>query len=136
MQMSVSVQVDSRTVLNNEHALSLTSTPHAEAAPSPADLASMKVTISGHVTFVRGSYTGMTATVTCFPLDLVRTRLLSSTAYSNAFSALRDIACKEGIGALYVGCLPAVIGMAPAGAVFYGSYDLLKHNHLSRTHQV
>lgn len=54
---------------------------------------------------------GMTATVTCFPLDLVRTRLLSSSVYSNPFGALRDVACKEGISALYVGCLPAVIGM-------------------------
>lgn len=29
------------------------------------------------------------------------------------------------------GCLPAVIGMAPAGAVFYGVYDLLKARHLA-----
>lgn len=29
-----------------------------------------------------------------------------------------------------VGCVPAVIGMAPSGAVFYGVYDLLKHSHL------
>ena len=76
---------------------------------------------------------GMTATITCFPMDLVRTRLLSTTAYSNAFAALRTIASQEGIGALYVGCLPAVFAMAPAGAVFYGSYDLLKHNHMSNS---
>lgn len=31
---------------------------------------------------------------------------------------------------LPAGCIPAVIGMAPSGAVFYGVYDLLKHNHL------
>lgn len=28
------------------------------------------------------------------------------------------------------GCIPAVIGMAPSGAVFYGVYDLLKHRHI------
>lgn len=30
------------------------------------------------------------------------------------------------------GCIPAVIGMAPAGAVFYGVYDILKSQHLKR----
>lgn len=30
------------------------------------------------------------------------------------------------------GCLPAVMGMAPAGAVFYGVYDLLKHSYIEK----
>jgi hypothetical protein len=33
------------------------------------------------------------------------------------------------------GCVPAVIGMAPSGAVFYGVYDLLKSNHLAQLQQ-
>ena len=74
----------------------------------------------------------MTACVTCFPLDLVRTRILTSghTYGTNALGVLLRIAREEGVGALYVGCVPAVVGMAPAGAVFYGSYDLMKHQHL------
>ncbi|KAK9801355.1 hypothetical protein WJX73_009646 [Symbiochloris irregularis] len=82
-----------------------------------------------------GALAGMTACITCFPLDLVRTRVLSSKEYSSALSALVTIASREGIGALYVGCLPAVLSMAPAGAVFYGSYDLLKHHHLSQVYK-
>lgn len=32
----------------------------------------------------------------------------------------------QGFGALYAGVLPALISVAPSGAVFYGTYDLLK----------
>ena len=34
--------------------------------------------------------------------------------------------CVQGFGALYAGVLPALISVAPSGAVFYGTYDLLK----------
>lgn len=36
----------------------------------------------------------------------------------------------EGFTSLYKGLLPAVISMAPSGAVFYGVYDILKTNYL------
>ena len=32
----------------------------------------------------------------------------------------------QGFGALYAGVLPALISVAPSGAVFYGTYDLMK----------
>ena len=117
----------------------------------------------------------MTATLTCFPLDVVRTRLLakgSGPRYGGPFQTISGIARHEGVSALYTGeesefdmgryggwffkvtrrffkfkasepliydpsvfvpnagCLPALIGMAPAGAVFYGLFDLLKRRHL------
>lgn len=50
--------------------------------------------------------------------------------YGGPVATLRGIARHEGLGALYAGCLPAVVGMAPAGAVFYGVYDTLKSRHL------
>ncbi|EFJ51829.1 hypothetical protein VOLCADRAFT_103320 [Volvox carteri f. nagariensis] len=99
--------------------------------------------------FLAGACAGVTATLVCFPLDVVRTRLMASVAGprygSGPFSTLAGILRNEGAAALYSdagrrgtfnglianwGCLPAVIGMAPAGAVFYGVYDLLKHRHL------
>ncbi|GIM11871.1 hypothetical protein Vretimale_15341 [Volvox reticuliferus] len=84
--------------------------------------------------FLAGACAGVTATLICFPLDVVRTRLMASVAGprygSGPFSTLSGILRNEGAAALYSGCLPAVIGMAPAGAVFYGVYDLLKHRHL------
>lgn len=47
-------------------------------------------------------------------------------AYGGVVNTFRSLLQKEGPGSLYVGLLPAVISMAPAGAVFYGVYDLLK----------
>lgn len=71
---------------------------------------------------------GVTATVTCFPLDVLRTRVMGPTGhrYGGVINTFRQLVQKEGLGSLYVGLLPAVISMAPAGAVFYGVYDLLK----------
>lgn len=37
----------------------------------------------------------------------------------------------EGLLSLYKGLLPAVVSMAPSGAVFYGVYDMLKINYLN-----
>ena len=72
--------------------------------------------------------TGVTATVTCFPLDVMRTRVMGpgGHAYGGVFNTFTKMVRTEGIGSLYVGLLPALISMAPAGAVFYGVYDLLK----------
>jgi len=64
---------------------------------------------------------------------VARTRLLSKVSgpkYGGPFQTIAGIARHEGLGGLYCGCLPALIGMAPAGAVFYGLFDLLKHRHL------
>ncbi len=78
---------------------------------------------------------GVTATVTCFPLDVMRTRVMGpgGHVYGGVISTFRNLLQKEGISSLYVGLLPAVISMAPAGAVFYGVYDLLKVKHLLHT---
>eukprot|EP00197_Chlamydomonas_leiostraca_P010454 CAMPEP_0202864844 /NCGR_PEP_ID=MMETSP1391-20130828/4919_1 /ASSEMBLY_ACC=CAM_ASM_000867 /TAXON_ID=1034604 /ORGANISM="Chlamydomonas leiostraca, Strain SAG 11-49" /LENGTH=410 /DNA_ID=CAMNT_0049544615 /DNA_START=200 /DNA_END=1428 /DNA_ORIENTATION=- len=85
--------------------------------------------------FLAGALAGITATLVCFPLDVVRTRLMSrghTHPYGHGpFKTLAGILRHEGPHALYTGCLPAVIGMAPAGAVFYGVYDLLKARHLA-----
>ncbi|MEW5304664.1 MAG: hypothetical protein WDW36_007259 [Sanguina aurantia] len=86
--------------------------------------------------FAAGAMAGVTATLVCFPLDVVRTRLLATIhqgpRYGGPLSTLQGMLRNEGIHSLYSGCLPAVIGMAPAGAVFYGCYDLLKRRHLDR----
>jgi hypothetical protein len=69
----------------------------------------------------------------CFPLDTLRTRMMAPGAhhrYGGPVATFRGIARYEGLGALYAGCVPAVVGMAPAGAVFYGVYDVLKSRHL------
>lgn len=82
--------------------------------------------------FVAGAMAGVTATVTCFPLDVMRTRVMGPGGhqYGGVVSTFRELLQKEGVSSLYVGLLPAMISMAPAGAVFYGVYDLLKERQL------
>ena len=83
--------------------------------------------------FLAGAAAGITATLVCFPLDTLRTRMMAPGGhhrYGGPLATLRGIARHEGLPALYAGCVPAVVGMAPAGAVFYGVYDLLKSRHL------
>ena len=63
----------------------------------------------------------------CFPLDLIRTRILAEPSASAGFVLiLRGVLRNEGFRALYGGCLPALMSVAPSGAVFYGVYDMLK----------
>lgn len=85
--------------------------------------------------FTAGALAGITATGVCFPLDVLRTRLMAGTqghGYGGLVNTLIGIIRYEGLAALYSGCVPALIGMAPAGAVYYGVYDLLKSRHLTR----
>jgi hypothetical protein len=42
--------------------------------------------------------------------------------YGGMLATLTGMVRCEGWQALYSGCLPAVIGMAPAGAVYYGAW--------------
>lgn len=72
--------------------------------------------------------------LTCFPLDVVRTRIMAAPqgASPPPLTLMRSIARNEGLGALYSGCLPALISVAPSGAVFYGTYDVLKVHSGSR----
>lgn len=73
-------------------------------------------------------YAGVTASLTCFPLDVVRTRILAAPHGSSLgpVALMRSIVRTEGFGGLYSGVLPALISVAPSGAVFYGTYDVLK----------
>ena len=61
------------------------------------------------------------------PLTQVRTRLLATDSYKlGVTGTMRSIVVAEGVGGLYRGILPALLSMAPNGAVFYGVYDCLK----------
>lgn len=83
--------------------------------------------------FVAGAGAGITAVSLCFPLDMVRTRLLVEGGYARygGFrSAVVEIFRTEGPRAFYIGITPALISLGLSGAVFYGVYDILKQRHL------
>jgi len=74
---------------------------------------------------------GSTATLLCYPLDVIRTRMLSNSGdlYLTARGTVKAILRDETIASFYVGCAPAVVSTAASGAIFYGVYDILKSRH-------
>ena len=95
---------------------------------------------SGELTRVErmgaGAAAGVTAILCCFPLDVLRTRMLSATPMGASLYAkgpirtLAGIVRGEGLASLYVGVLPALASLAPSNAVFYAVFDTLKARHL------
>ena len=76
-----------------------------------------------------GAAAGVTSVSSCFPMDVVRTRLLVTGGmekYGGVASCIRTLYTREGLGAFYRGFLPAIIAMTPNGAVYYTVYDRLK----------
>ncbi len=56
--------------------------------------------------FAAGALAGVTATLCCFPLDVVRTRLLAKGGgprYGGVFQTISGMAKHEGLGSLYTG---------------------------------
>ena len=76
-----------------------------------------------------GAAAEITSVSSCFPMDVVRTRLLVTGGmekYGGVASCIRTLYTREGLGAFYRGFLPAIIAMTPNGAVYYTVYDRLK----------
>jgi len=86
-----------------------------------------------------GATAGVIAILCCFPLDVLRTRMLSKGGehlYANGpIRTLGRIVSTEGFGALYVGVVPALASLAPSNAVFYSVYDFLKTSHVRKVSQ-
>ncbi|GMH34122.1 hypothetical protein BSKO_01956 [Bryopsis sp. KO-2023] len=82
--------------------------------------------------FAAGALAGITAVITCFPLDTIRTRLLvpSRFKYEGVRDCVSQMIRKEGFASLYRGVPVSVISVAPSSAVFYGIYHFLKHRRL------
>ncbi|XP_060198875.1 probable mitochondrial adenine nucleotide transporter BTL3 [Lycium barbarum] len=82
--------------------------------------------------FVAGAAAGVTATVMCLPLDTVRTKLVArgGEALGGVVGAFQHVIRTEGFFSLYKGLVPSILSMAPAAAVFYGVYDILKSAYL------
>ncbi|XP_030535036.1 probable mitochondrial adenine nucleotide transporter BTL3 [Rhodamnia argentea] len=82
--------------------------------------------------FVAGAAAGITATLLCLPMDTIRTKMVApgGEALGGIIGAFRHMVQTEGVFSLYKGLVPAIVAMAPSGAVFYGVYDILKSAYL------
>ncbi|MCO5593427.1 hypothetical protein L7F22_047441 [Adiantum nelumboides] len=91
-----------------------------------------KVEVTNSERLLAGAASGAAATLLCIPLDTVRTRLIApgGDALGGMLGCFNQMVQKEGFFSLYKGLLPALLSMVPAGAVFYGVYDILKAAYL------
>ncbi|XP_078444168.1 putative mitochondrial adenine nucleotide transporter BTL3 [Wolffia australiana] len=82
--------------------------------------------------FLAGAAAGITATVLCIPMDMIRTRMVAPGGESlgGVVGVFWHLVQTEGFFSLYKGLLPSIISMAPSGAIFYGVYDMLKSSYL------
>jgi len=65
-------------------------------------------------------------------MDTIRTKMVApgGEVLGGVIGVCRHTVQTEGFFSLYKGLLPAIISMAPSGAVFYGVYDILKSTFL------
>ena len=83
------------------------------------------------VPFVAGALAGCTATVICFPLEVVRTRLAVSCELlekvdGGVIGCVQYLAASEGLLALYGGLTTTLAGVLPFNAIKLSSYDVLR----------
>lgn len=97
----------------------------------------LKMPGKGEVTnydrLVAGAVSGISATMLCLPMDTIRTRLIApgGEALGGVAGCFQHMVRTEGLFSLYKGLMPTLLSMAPASAVFYGVYDILKAAYLS-----
>lgn len=75
-----------------------------------------------------GALAGACAQTLTYPLDFMRARLTvdMSGRYGGVFSGMAEIARKEGVGALYRGLLPSLLGIMPYVGVDFMVYGSLR----------
>ena len=83
-----------------------------------------------------GASAGTVALVVCYPMDVVRTRMMvqggEKLFRAGVLGTARLIAQQEGLKTFYRGFSTAVVAVVPSNAVFYLAYDVLRQRHLRR----
>ncbi|XP_019193573.1 PREDICTED: probable mitochondrial adenine nucleotide transporter BTL1 [Ipomoea nil] len=95
----------------------------------------------GHITFnfpfswlspvaVGGAAAGIVSTLVCHPLEVLKDRLtVSPEIYPSLSIAASKIYKDGGIGALYSGIAPTLIGMLPYSTCYYFMYETIKKSY-------
>ena len=77
-----------------------------------------------------GTIAGLFAQLATYPLDTMRKRLQVSLGeepmYKGSLDCAKKIFAAEGVKGFYAGIVPTLIKVAPAAAVQFAAYDLLK----------
>uniref|UniRef100_A0ACD5WN18 Uncharacterized protein n=1 Tax=Avena sativa TaxID=4498 RepID=A0ACD5WN18_AVESA len=93
-------------------------------------LGSMKIEVPLHLlspVAIAGAAAGIAGTLVCHPLEVIKDRLtVDRAAYPSVSLALSKIYQTEGIGGLYAGLCPTLVGMLPYSTCYYFMYDTIK----------
>lgn len=60
------------------------------------------------------------------PMDVVKTRMMTSTEYKSVLDAILRISREEGLLAFFSGTTPRLMHKIPANGLFFLSYEVLK----------
>jgi solute carrier family 25 iron transporter 28/37 len=99
--------------------------------PQTQARSSSKVFLQHGVHFLSGALAGAAASGLTNPLDVVRTRLQTqgepgARRYRNMWTAFRAVALEEGARGLWAGLVPRMLFHAPAGAIAWTTFELVK----------
>ncbi|KAL3528482.1 hypothetical protein ACH5RR_007804 [Cinchona calisaya] len=79
---------------------------------------------------VAGAAAGVISTLACHPLEVLKDRLtISPEVYPSLSIAVHKIYSDGGLGALYAGLSPTLIGMLPYSTCYYFMYDTMKKSY-------
>ncbi|KAF3158114.1 Fe(2+) transporter [Orbilia oligospora] len=81
-----------------------------------------------------GAFAGIMEHTVMYPVDAIKTRMQivnpagSATAYTGIANAVSQISATEGARTLWRGISSVVVGAGPAHAVYFATYEFVKHN--------
>nr|GMC53927.1 probable mitochondrial adenine nucleotide transporter BTL1 [Ipomoea batatas] len=79
---------------------------------------------------VAGAAAGVVSTLACHPLEVLKDRLtISPEIYPNLSIAVNKIYKDGGVGALYAGIAPTLVGMLPYSTCYYFMYETVKKSY-------
>ncbi|KAF9612428.1 hypothetical protein IFM89_000176, partial [Coptis chinensis] len=79
---------------------------------------------------VGGAAAGIVSTLVCHPLEVLKDRLtISREAYPTISLALKKMYRDGGIGGMYAGLCPTLIGMLPYSTCYYFMYETVKNSY-------
>ncbi|PKU63924.1 probable mitochondrial adenine nucleotide transporter BTL1 [Dendrobium catenatum] len=79
---------------------------------------------------VGGAAAGIVSTLTCHPLEVIKDRLtVNREIYPSISLAFRKICKDDGVGGLYAGIFPTLVGMLPYSTCYYFMYETVKSSY-------
>lgn len=79
---------------------------------------------------VGGAAAGIVSTLLCHPLEVIKDRLtVNREIYPTISLAFRKIYKDDGVGGLYAGIFPTLVGMLPYSTCYYFMYETVKSSY-------